>query len=106
MGRCAGRPPDFGRVTLLPHTMTRSSAPYFPMLRGGAVDESPWPTEPTGPVRAPNFWKLDKPGQQVLADARAGRSTGRARVGAAARAGGQSSRTTAASSRGHACSGR
>jgi len=43
----------------------------LPIFRGGSVDESPWPTEPTGPARAPNFWQLNKPGHQVLADARA-----------------------------------
>jgi hypothetical protein len=43
----------------------------LPILRGGSVDQSPWPTEPTGPARAGNFWQLDKPGDQVLADARA-----------------------------------
>lgn len=39
--------------------------------RGGAVDQSPWSTEPTGPARAPNFWRLNKTGQQVLTEARA-----------------------------------
>jgi cell filamentation protein len=42
----------------------------LPIFRGGSVDESPWPTEPTGPARAPNFWHLNKTGQQVLAEAR------------------------------------
>lgn len=43
----------------------------LPIFRGGSVDESPWPTEPTGPARAPNFWQVNKTGQQVLTDARA-----------------------------------
>ncbi|SOD72905.1 cell filamentation protein [Jatrophihabitans sp. GAS493] len=37
--------------------------------RGGSLDDSPWPTAPTGPARAPNFWQFSKTGQQVLADA-------------------------------------
>jgi|tagenome__1003787_1003787.scaffolds.fasta_scaffold15561640_1 hypothetical protein len=43
----------------------------LPMIRGGSIDESPWPTEPTWPARAPSFWRLAKPGQQMLADSRA-----------------------------------
>ena len=43
----------------------------LPILRGGSVDESPWPTEPAGPERAPNFWRLSKPGNQVLEESRA-----------------------------------
>jgi cell filamentation protein len=42
----------------------------LPLFRGGAVDESPWPTEPTGPARAPSFWQLTKSGQQVLSESR------------------------------------
>ena len=43
----------------------------LPIFRGGSLEESPWPTQPTGPARAPTFWQLDKPGTPVLADARA-----------------------------------
>ena len=42
-----------------------------PIIRGGAVDASPWPTEPTVPARAPDFWRLTKPAAQVLAESRA-----------------------------------
>ena len=42
----------------------------LPIFRGGSLDQSPWPTEPSGPARAPNFWQLNKSGQQVLTDAR------------------------------------
>ncbi|MBE7190552.1 Fic family protein [Jatrophihabitans endophyticus] len=42
----------------------------LPIFRGGSVDQSPWPTEPTGPARAPNFWQLNKTGTEVLNDAR------------------------------------
>lgn len=43
----------------------------LPIFRGASVDESPWPTEPSGPDRAPNFWQFNKSGREVLADARA-----------------------------------
>ena len=32
-------------------------------------------TQPTGPARAPDFWRLDRTGTQVLADARAQATT-------------------------------
>jgi hypothetical protein len=40
----------------------------LPIFRGGAVDESPWPTEPTAPEHAPNFWQFDKTDHRVLAE--------------------------------------
>lgn len=42
----------------------------LPIYRGGSLDESPWPSEPVGPARAPNFWNFNKSGQEVLTDAR------------------------------------
>lgn len=56
-----------GEIAPLHDALERAVLPIF---RGGAVDESPWPTEPTGPGRAPNFWQLARTGQQVLAEAR------------------------------------
>lgn len=57
-----------GELGPLHDALTRVTLPIF---RGGAVDESPWPTVPTGPERAPNFWRLSKPGHQVLEESRA-----------------------------------
>lgn len=42
----------------------------LPIFRGGSVDESPWPTKPSGSTHAPNFWQLNKTGRQVLSEAR------------------------------------
>ncbi len=57
-----------GELGPLHDALTRVTLPIF---RGGAVDESPWPTEPTDPERAPNFWRLSKPGHKVLEESRA-----------------------------------
>lgn len=42
----------------------------LPIFRGGSLDESASPGEPTGPGRAPDFWHLAKSGTQVLTEAR------------------------------------
>jgi cell filamentation protein len=60
-----------GELGPLHDGLTRATLPIF---RGGAVDESQWPTTPTGPERAPNFWQLNKSGQQVLNESRAAAS--------------------------------
>jgi cell filamentation protein len=42
-----------------------------PMVRGGALEESPWPSTPDVAVRrAGDIWKFTKPGAQVLAESR------------------------------------
>ena len=60
-----------GELGPLHDGLTRATLPNF---RGGAVDESPWPATPNGPERAPNFWRLNKSGQQVLKESRAAAS--------------------------------
>ncbi len=39
------------------------------IIRGGAVDASPWPTGTPVTQQAPDFWRLKKPLTQVLAEA-------------------------------------